>query len=330
MAGDILLEVSGLTVSNRAGAGGAGILQDVGFSLAAGQSLGIVGKSGSGKTVLIRTILGLLQSPWRVDAGSVRFNGDDLLRRSEDELLRLRGKELALTSPEPRKHLNPLLRVGEQLVNVLRAHSEITHRAARDRAVVLLRQVSIPDPERRAYSYPHELSGGMCQRVVIAMALAHSPKLILADEPTAGLDVTISRQILDLMQELVRQANTSLILVSRDLGVVAHYCERVAVMHAGRVVEVGDVPAFFESAVHPYSRSLLRAAAAARDQAHELRPPLGRRTQRSELHACSYAARCPIALPMCHESVPGLEAVRPDYRVRCHRRQDVHDGRVDA
>jgi oligopeptide/dipeptide ABC transporter ATP-binding protein len=324
-----LLEVSGLTVSNRAGAAPARILDDVGFALGAGETLGVVGESGSGKTVLIRAVLGLLQPPWHVEDGSVRLNGDDLLRRSEEELVRLRGKELALTSPEPRKHLNPLLRVGEQLVTVLRAHAAIPHREARERALLLLRQVGIPDPERRAYAYPHELSGGMCQRVIIAMALAHSPKLILADEPTAGLDVTISRQILDLMQQLVRQSRSSLILVSRDLGVVAHYCERVAVMHAGRIVEIGDVPRFFEAAVHPYSRNLLRAAAAARDQAHELTLPLGGR-EASWSAGCSYAGRCPLAEPACRERVPALEPAAAEYRVRCRRQDEIRSSRVSA
>ncbi|MFO1059277.1 MAG: ABC transporter ATP-binding protein [Dongiaceae bacterium] len=324
-----LLEVSDLTVSNRAGAAPVRILDDVGFTLAAGQTLGVVGESGSGKTVLIRAVLGLLEPPWQVEAGSVRLNGDDLLRRSEAELLRLRGKELALTSPEPRKHLNPLLRIGEQLVKVLRAHAAMPHREARERAVALLRQVGIPDPERRAYAYPHELSGGMCQRVIIAMALAHSPKLILADEPTAGLDVTISRQILDLMQELVRQAHSSLILVSRDLGVVAHYCERVAVMHAGRIVEIGDVPGFFAAAVHPYSRNLLRAAAA-RDQAHEPTLPQSGTGAPQGPGGCSYAGRCALAERACRERVPALEAVAADYSVRCRRQDEIRSGRVSA
>ncbi len=324
-----LLEIEALAVSYERDGKWVRVLDDVALTVERGESLGIVGESGSGKTVLIRAVLGLLRPPWRIDAGSVSLDGEELTGKSEEALVRLRGKDIALTSPEPRKHLNPLLRIGEQIVNVIAAHAELPHRAAMERAIELLTQVGIPDPRRRAFSYPHELSGGMCQRVVIAMALAHSPKLILADEPTAGLDVTISRQILDLMHELVQRSRSSLILVSRDLGVIAHYCRRVAVMHSGRVVEVDDVGDFFGGAVHPYSRNLLRAARAARDHTRPAAPYLGLRASPSD-EACSYAGRCPVAEPHCRDTKPTLEAMKQGHLVRCHRRADIINAEIDV
>jgi oligopeptide/dipeptide ABC transporter ATP-binding protein len=324
-----MLEVRDLHVSFLAGTGPVRVLNGAGLSLRAGESLGIVGESGSGKTVLVRTILGLLQPPWHVLNGSVIFNGEDLLKKTEDELRLIRGKAIALTSPEPRKHLNPLLRVGDQIANVLQAHRTMARKEALERAVELLKAVGIPAPHLMVRFYPHELSGGMCQRVIIAMALAHSPKLILADEPTAGLDVTISRQILDLMHDLVRDFNSSLILVSRDLGVVAHYCQRVAVIYAGQVVETAGVADFYAGAAHPYSRHLLRAAAAARDERRGAAIGLGQRVVFPD-RGCAFASRCPIALPLCREEGPALEPVAQDHLVRCLRRAEVLRGEIQA
>ncbi|HEV8530924.1 MAG TPA: ABC transporter ATP-binding protein, partial [Methylomirabilota bacterium] len=228
---DALLEVRDLHVEYRRDASSVRVLNGADLTVYPGESLGVVGESGVGKTVLVRAILGLLQPPWRVTRGQVLYEGDDLLKRSEKELRAIRGRGIALTTHEPRKHLNPVATIGAQIANVVRAHGAVGHAEARARALKLLRMVGFPDPEARQTAYPHELSGGMCQRVIIAMALAHSPKLLMADEPTAGLDVTISLQVLDLMQGLVRDSNSSLLLVSRDLGVVAHYCQRVAVMY---------------------------------------------------------------------------------------------------
>jgi oligopeptide/dipeptide ABC transporter ATP-binding protein len=324
-----LLDIEALALSYERDGRWVRVLDEVALAVEPGESLGIVGESGSGKTVLIRAVLGLLSPPWRIDSGRVLLDGEDLVTKSEESLLRLRGKVIAITSPEPRKHLNPLLRIGEQIVNVIAAHAEMRQSAAMERAIELLTQVGIPDPRRRAFSYPHELSGGMCQRVVIAMALAHSPKLILADEPTAGLDVTISRQILDLMHDLVQRTGSSLVVVSRDLGVIAHYCRRVAVMHSGRVVEIDDVAHFFEHALHPYSRNLLRAARAARDHLRPAAPSLGVRGSPGEA-ACSYASRCVIAESRCREAKPALDAVASGQFVRCHRRSEIVRGEVEA
>ncbi|MFO1349437.1 MAG: ABC transporter ATP-binding protein [Gammaproteobacteria bacterium] len=322
-----LLDIQDLAVAFHGEKGSVSVLNGVSFTLEAGETLGIVGESGSGKTVLVRAILGLLQSPWRVERGKVVYAGNDLVGKDEDALQRIRGKEIALTTPEPRKHLNPLLTIGEQIVNVVQAHSQIPRKAALARAAELLTAVGIPDPKARLQAYPHELSGGMCQRVVIAMALVHSAKLLLADEPTAGLDVTISRQILDLMHDLVRDFNSALVLVSRDLGVIAHYCQRVAVMYAGQVVEIAKVPAFFAKAAHPYSRHLIRAAAAARDSAQA---KAAVRAAAVTGAGCAFARRCPLVVPPCAERMPDIEPVAEAHWARCLRRHEIAAGAVTA
>jgi oligopeptide/dipeptide ABC transporter ATP-binding protein len=320
--------VRDLHVAFRRDVGAIPVLNGVDITLAAGESLGVVGESGSGKTVLVRAILRLLEDPWQIDSGSVTFDGSDLLRRSEGELQRIRGKDIALTTAEPRKHLNPLICIGDQLVNVIRAHAAMTRAAALERATDLLRSVGIPDPRVRLNAYPHELSGGMCQRVIIAMALAHRSKLMLVDEPTAGLDVTISRQILDLMQTLVRDNNAAMLLVSRDLGVVAHYCQRVAVIYAGHVVEIAKVADFFARPLHPYSRRLLRAAAASRDASRKAEASLGLRAAATA--GCPYVPRCPVARDECAVALPTITEQRPGHSVRCLRAGEVAAGELAA
>ena len=323
-----LLDVQGLEVSFHGESGVVPVLNGLDVSLREGETLGIVGESGSGKTVLVRAILGLLRPPWRVEAGRVLYEGADLLEKSEDELREIRGRQIALTAPEPRKHLNPLIPVGVQIANVIMAHSDAERGAALGRAEGLLEAVGIPDPGQRLNAYPHELSGGMCQRVIIAMALAHSTRLLLADEPTAGLDVTISRQILDLMHDLVRDFRTSLVMVSRDLGVVAHYCERVAVVYAGEVIETASVRRFFRHAAHPYSRRLIRAAGAARD-VRRLGAGAAARTETTAA-GCRYAGRCPVAIPRCGEERPAPRPVADGHSASCFRAEAVASGEAAA
>jgi oligopeptide/dipeptide ABC transporter ATP-binding protein len=260
-----LLEVRDLTVAFVGDRATREVLSGVSLSVSDGEILGVVGESGSGKSILLAAILQLLRPPWRVLGGEVLLRGENLLKQNEARLTALRGKELALALSNPRQHLNPILTIGQQLSNVIRAHRPMGHAAALAAAVDLLKAVNIPDPVLRLQAYPHELSGGMCQRVILALAIANAPRLLIVDEPTSGLDVTVSVQILDLMRDTVRKLNSGLLLVSRDLGVVANYCERVVVMNTGRVVEEAEVRQFFASPQNVYSRKLLQAAAAARD-----------------------------------------------------------------
>jgi peptide/nickel transport system ATP-binding protein len=261
----MLLEVRDLTVAFVGDRATREVLSRVSLSVADGEVLGVVGESGSGKSILLAAILQLLQPPWQVLGGKVLLRGENLLEQNEARLTALRGKDLALALSNPRQHLNPILTIGRHLSDVIRAHRPMRHAASLAAAVELLKAVNIPDPVLRLQAYPHELSGGMCQRVILALAIANAPRLLIVDEPTSGLDVTVSVQILDLMRDAVRKLNSGLLLVSRDLGVVANYCERVVVMNAGRVVEEAEVRKFFATPQNVYSRKLLHAAAAARD-----------------------------------------------------------------
>lgn len=304
------------------------VLRSISLIIQPGEIYGIVGESGSGKSLLLQAILRLLNPPLSAVRGSVLFEGEDVLTKSERQLEAIRGGRIALMSSNPRQHLNPVLSVGRQIADVIEKHQEVARRDAVARAVDLLKAVGIPDPADRYHAYPHELSGGMCQRIIIAMGLANSPSLILADEPTSGLDVTISVQILDLMRDLVRDSGSSLLLVSRDLGVIANYCHRVAVMYAGEVVESADVLEFFDNPIHPYSRRLIRAARASRDSAGA---DVGHDRNRSPRSAsgCRFAGRCPVAVDACRAADVPLSGP-PDHPARCIRRDELLRGEIVA
>lgn len=261
-----VLEIENLQTYFHTSEGSIKALDGVSLTVHEGETLGVVGRSGSGKSVLVRSVMGLVRDPGYIAGGRVRFQGQDLVGLPEPQLHSLRGKDMALIVSSPRSRLNPLLSVGVQLANVILAKQAVTKRQAHGRAIDLFNSVSIADPERVFRLMPHELSGGMCQRVIIAMALAHSPRLLLADEPTAGLDVTIQRQVLDLMARLVRETGTALLLLTRDLGIVARYCERVAVLMEGHIVEDRPARPFFSAPEHPHSAFLLQAAFASRGE----------------------------------------------------------------
>ena len=321
-----LLDIRNLSVSATENQARIPILSDIHLAMQPGQTIGVVGESGSGKTVLVRSILGLTEYPLAVDSGEIAFQGVDLVSLAEKNIEKIRGRDIALTTAEPRKHLNPLISIGAQLINVICAHRDIARKDAIAVAVDLLNSVGIPDPELRLTGYPHEMSGGMCQRIVIAMALAHQTKILLVDEPTAGLDVTISRQILDLIQGLIKERGLAVLLVSRDLGVVAHYCDLVAVMYAGRIVEKASIADFFSNPIHPYSKQLLRSAAAARDQQatdqrmSSLLPPA--------TVGCAYAPRCNLVESRCEDGLVDLEVQESDHLVRCLRHDEIVRGLV--
>ena len=323
-----LLEVRDLHVHLLRDSGPLPVLNGVDLTINPSQTVGVVGESGAGKSVLLRAILGLLKLPWRIVAGQVLWRGDDLLQKTEKELQRIRGRAIALTSANPQRHLNPVIPIGHQIVNVLMAHQRMKKSEAMARAVQLLEAVGIPDVQTRFKSYAHELSGGMCQRVIIALGLANSPELLMADEPMSGLDVTIQIQILELMHDLVRNFHSALLLVSRDLAVVAHYCEKIAVMYTGQIVEMTDVTTFFDHATHPYSRHLLRAAEAARDESQLLEGQRGQRIEAAKT-GCAYAPRCPIALDLCRQVEVSLEPVAKGHLVRCVRKEEIAQGQQE-
>ena len=233
------------------------ILNHIDLRLNIGEMLGIVSETGSGKSMMLQTILQLLPGKTRMHAGEIRYEGTAVSEMSEKQLQQWRGREVGLIVSNPRSVLDPITTIGKQIVQVIRSHQKVDRLEAVAQAIALLQQLEIPDALRRFDAYPHEMSGGMCQRIVIAMALANGPKLILADEPTSGLDVTVQRQVLDLMAHQLEHHHTSAIIVTRDLGIVAQYCHKIAVLKEGQIIEINDVVSFFESPRHEYSQRLL-------------------------------------------------------------------------
>jgi oligopeptide transport system ATP-binding protein len=314
-----LLEVSDLQVEFHTVEGVGRAVSSVDLSVEPRQIIGIVGESGSGKSVVGSALVNLVNWPGRIVSGRVEYNGRDLLREPEHRLQQLRGREIGLIVQNAKAALNPLISVGRQLVNVIRAHSKRDERAATEHAVAMLTKVGIPDPLARMQAYPHQLSGGMAQRIMIAMALSNNPRLLIADEPTSGLDVTIQAQILDLITELVHELHSATIIITRDLGIVAQYCESVAVLYAGQVVERAPVRTFFREPVHPYSEALVESVATTRRRGRKLLS--GASPSIFELPpGCPLNPRCELAQPVCREVMPTLQEVSRDHWVRCHVR----------
>ena len=316
----MLLEVSGLAIDLPSPAGARRVVHDVFFSLAAGESLGVVGESGSGKTMTALALMGLAPDG-AVVSGAVRFEGLDLARLGEAEMQRLRGDRLAMIFQEPMSALNPLQRIGAQVAEPLILHRGMAKAAAWAEAVRLLDRVRLRDPERIARAYPFALSGGERQRAMIAMALSCGPKLIIADEPTTALDVTVQAKILDLLASLGEQSNMATLLVSHDLAVVARHCRRALVMYGGTLMESGPVDAVLRRARHPYTRALLDARPRpGAPRGERLRAIAGvAPSSASALIGCPFAGRCALTLDLCRTtSLPTIE-FEADHRVRCHR-----------
>ena len=293
-------------------------MDGVSFSVQAGRTLGIVGESGCGKSVSALSIMGLVPPPGRVAGGQILFEGRDLLKLPAGELRALRGDRISMIFQEPMSSLNPAFTIGDQIAEVLLNHRKLAKKSARDRAIEMLRRVHIPEAERRYDDYPHRLSGGMRQRAMIAMALACDPRLLIADEPTTALDVTLQAQILDLMRELKAASGAAIILITHDLGVVAEVCDEVAVMYAGEIVERASVDELFASPQHPYTVGLLGSIPRLDRRAEHLatiegmvpnmtKPPTG----------CRFAARCPFVGDACLKAPPPLVAVSPGHASRC-------------
>ena len=314
---DPLLDVRDLHTHFRTGVGVVRAVDGVSFGIAPGASLGIVGESGSGKTVTSLSIMRLIEPPGFVAGGHILFRGRDMVGLSEREIRAIRGREICLVFQDPMTALNPVYTVGRQVAEALRAHQDLGRAAAMERAVSLFRLVGIPAPERRVHDYPHQLSGGMRQRVTIAMALANEPELLILDEPTTALDVTIQAQILDLVRELRQRVNTAVLLITHDIGVVTELCEQVVVMYGGRIMERGTVAQVTADPKHPYTTGLLasiptrgmrgrRLAAIGGAVPNPLRMPPG----------CPFQPRCARAMDVCATD-PGLRDPGDGRRVAC-------------
>jgi oligopeptide/dipeptide ABC transporter ATP-binding protein len=292
------------------------------FHVDRGEILGLVGESGCGKSVTSLSLLRLIAPPGRIEAGEVVFDGQDLMTLKSKEMRALRGDRISMIFQQPTSSLNPVFNVGMQLSEVLELHRNMKRKMARDRAEELLRMVGIPDPARRLAAFPHSLSGGMAQRVMIAMALACEPELLIADEPTTALDVTIQAQILDLMRALQHETRTAIILITHDLGVVAEMADRVAVMYAGEIVEQADVTSLFARPQHPYTQGLIGSVPTIGVQKEELDTIPGQVPNLIDLpEACRFAPRCGArvehSVPHCEEIHPELRPLRDGHDVRC-------------
>lgn len=306
----MLLDIKGLSVEFASMQGRVKALQNISFSLAKGEILGIVGESGSGKSVTALTILGLLEKNASITSGQILYKGRDVLAMHKKERQALRGKEIGMVFQEPMTALHPTMRIGNQLAEVISRHRKLSKKEAYLHAIQSLAEVHIHDPELVARKYPFELSGGMRQRVVIALAMAAPPDLLIADEPTTALDVTIQYEILKLMEELSASRGTSIMLITHDLGVVAQLCKRVMVMYAGEVVETGTTGQVLLHPAHPYTRALIGALPDLADPAEPLLAIAGDAPDLlSRPKGCVFASRCPQALPLCREEHPDLEPI---------------------
>ncbi|WP_293862949.1 ABC transporter ATP-binding protein [uncultured Alsobacter sp.] len=318
--GDVLLQVRGLQTTFATERGVVPAVEGVDFDIAVGETVGLVGESGSGKSVSALSLMRLLPDPpAKISGGSVLFEGRDLLALRERDMQQLRGNRLAMIYQEPMTSLNPVHTVGEQIAEVLRLHRGMSSGEAWTEAVSLLTLVGIPLPEDRARAWPHQLSGGMRQRVMIAMALACRPKLLIADEPTTALDVTVQAQILDLLRRLKHEFGMGLLLITHDLGVVAEMCDRVLVMYAGRVVEEADVVSLFDAPLHPYTQGLIASVPRMDGDVEELEAipgavpdPLARP------RGCAFSTRCPKAIARCASDRPALLPAGAGRKVACH------------
>ncbi|HNK63941.1 MAG TPA: ABC transporter ATP-binding protein [Anaerolineales bacterium] len=323
-----LLEVKNLKTYFYTEDGVVRSVDGVDFHVNPGEVLGIVGESGCGKSVTSLSIMRLISVPGRIVEGEILFDGKNLVKATEEEMMQVRGNRISMIFQQPQSALNPVFRAGDQISEVLDIHQDFGKEAGRERAVELLKLVGIPEPERRAESFPHELSGGMAQRVMIAMALACVPDLLIADEPTTALDVTIQAQILDLMRDMKKQLGSAMILITHDLGVIAEMANRVAVMYAGEIVEESPVASLFDTPLHPYTRGLIGSIPVLGDVRERLDVIPGSVPNLINLPpGCRFAPRCRARmdnnLSICTEKHPDLIEVSEGHKVRCWLYQDA-------
>lgn len=317
---DATLVVEGLKTSFYTEDGIVRSVDGVDFVVPKGKTLGLVGESGCGKSITALSILQLIPTPpGKIDAGKVIFQGKDLLECSEKEMREIRGNRISMIFQEPMTSLNPVFTVGNQLTEAISLHQNLDKKAALEKAVEMLRLVGIPSPEKRVSQYPFELSGGMRQRVMIAMALSCRPDLLIADEPTTALDVTIQAQILDLLRNLQQELGTSIIMITHDLGVVAETCDQVAVMYAGKVVEYAETNSLLDDPKHPYTKGLLNSSPRVNDDRERLDAIVGFVPSPYNMPpGCAFAPRCPYKMDVCDETMPELEDVGDARLLRCH------------
>lgn len=319
MSNEKVLEVKNLKTVFKSRGQEVQAVRGVGFSVGKGEIMGLVGESGSGKSVTMKAVIGILPENATISSDSLKLNGKELTELSKNEYRKLRGKEMTMIFQDPMTALNPLKKIGKQLEEVILRHSDCTKQEAKEKAVEMLRKVGIPVPEQRIKQYPHEFSGGMRQRVLIAMALACEPQLLIADEPTTALDVTIQAQILDLLKDLQKEYDTSIVLITHDMGVVATVCDKIAIMYGGLIMETGMTDEIFSNPKHPYTKALLRAIPSVdlkegeRLQSIEGLPP----SLVNPPAGCPFAERCEYATERCFKEMPKYKEFSETQRAMC-------------
>ena len=331
MSGENILEVRNLQTVFNTEAGDVRAVDGVSFDVPKGKTIGIVGESGSGKSITSLTILRLLAKNGHIKGGEVLFKGKDLTKFTEKQMREIRGNQISMIFQEPMTSLNPVFTVGQQISETIMIHKKLSKKEAMKFAVDMLKLVGIPSPEKRIKQYPFELSGGMRQRVMIAMALACDPEILIADEPTTALDVTIQAQILELIRDLQNRLGMSVIMITHDLGVVAETCDYVAVMYAGQVVEYADVRTLFKNPKHPYTLGLLNSLPRHDIEQDKLIPIKGMVPSPFDMPVgCRFAPRCPIATEQCHKNMPTLEIQDGNSQIRCWFYSEQWEGETEV
>jgi oligopeptide/dipeptide ABC transporter ATP-binding protein len=321
-----LLEVKNLRTTFFTGDGPVHAVDNVSFNVRKGEALALVGESGCGKSVTAMSIMRLVAPPGKITGGQIRFKGRNLPDLSEKEMRHIRGNDIAMVFQEPMTSLNPVFKIGDQVAEAIRIHRKVSRKEARKQAGDMLELVSIPDPIRRLDDYPHQLSGGMRQRVMIAMALSCDPELLIADEPTTALDVTIQAQIMELLASLQKRLELAILLITHDLGVVAEFCERIIVMYTGRIVEEAPVRDLFANPAHPYTRGLLKSLPSVAGREKRLPTIKGMVPPINALPAgCKFNPRCPDVMPICLGNEPARMIVGPGHDARCYLHGDLAD-----
>ncbi|WP_413301009.1 ABC transporter ATP-binding protein [Bacillus sp. 1P10SD] len=316
--GDALLEIKGLSTVFNTDFGVFPAIKDVNLSLKKGETLCVVGESGSGKTITSMSLMQLLPSSGKIASGEIIFQDKDLVKLNRKEMNKIRGKSISMIFQDPMSALDPVYTCGSQITEAIKIHQEVSKEEANDKAIKLLKQVGIPHPETIFHTFPHELSGGMCQRVMIAMALSCNPQLLIADEPTTALDVTVQARILDLLNRIKREFNMAILLITHDLGVVAEMADRVAVMYAGQIVEEADVMTIFKKPKHPYTKGLIKSVPPLHQKDKTLYSiPGSVPTINSMPKGCRFHPRCSFATDVCIEKEPDLRNINNLHTVKC-------------